>query len=136
MSLPPVFNTGPLLNPGSTGLTTFALCSELPSTSTQSPRQRMSYPARLERENKAKRLLLLGAFVYPTNVILMALPVAGVWRMVNRNAPTIMTTIAATNPQRLQTVRMAEPANDPATAGARRADCNRDGPPPVAAAHG
>jgi hypothetical protein len=28
------------------------------------------------------------------------------------------------------------PPNDPATAATRRADCNRDGPPPFAAAHG
>src|SRR5262245_46023171 len=73
---PPVFNTDALLiNPGSAGLTTFALRLESPSTSTQSPHHRMSNPARFEMENRAKRLLLLGAFVYPINVILMALAV-------------------------------------------------------------
>lgn len=99
--LPPVFNTGPLVNPGSAGLITFALRLESPSTSTKSPHHRTSYPARFETENSAKRLLLLGAFVYPTSVILIALAVAGVWRMLKQNATTRIATIPAPNPQRL-----------------------------------
>src|SRR5213083_2754187 len=77
LRLAPGFNTGFFVKPGRLGFTIFALCSELPSTSTQSPHHLMECPAWFDTENIAKRPLLFGAFVYPTNVIPMALMVAG-----------------------------------------------------------
>src|ERR1043166_9463660 len=73
----------------------------------------MSCPARFVTANSAKRAFLFGAFVYPTNVIVTAPAPSGAGGQVASSTTTRITTIPATNAQRLEGARIVQPSNPP-----------------------